>query len=86
MLFFLDVIGKALVTTQCFFLTGKQERKKILGNHPMIFFLDVQGEAEGGHSHFENNNNNNILVFKSEKTSRNHLMFFPVNVRQPLHA
>jgi hypothetical protein len=40
------------VTTQCFFLTGKQGKKK-LGNHPMIFFLDVQGEVEGGLAHFE---------------------------------
>jgi hypothetical protein len=39
------------VTTQCSY--KKIRKKKNLGNHPMILFLDVQGEAEGGHSHFE---------------------------------
>jgi hypothetical protein len=46
----------------------------------MIFFLDVQGEAEGGHSHFEKIIFILFLFFKSEKTSGNHLMFFPLNV------
>jgi hypothetical protein len=53
MLFFLDVIGKALGHHPMFFYLRKTRKKKKLGNNPMIFFLDVQGEVEAGLSHFE---------------------------------
>jgi hypothetical protein len=77
MLLFLDVIGKAIGDHPMFFSYRKMRKKKTLGNHPMIFFLDVQGEAEGLKKQFLFIF---ILFFKSEKTSRNHLMFFPLNV------
>lgn len=64
MLFFLDVIGKALGDHPMFLQENKKERK--FRQPPNDFFLDVQGEA---HTHTLKKTFYFIFIFKSEKTS-----------------